>query len=1004
MYLTSILPALTPSSPLDPKRECYYAFGLKPGTKRPFVTPCYSMESLLQTCGAMSDEGMNVYYAQAVFADSSAGRKQANVARLRALWADIDVGKANNSYATREEAVQGIVNFTKASGLTPTWVTSSGKGLYCYWCLTEDISRPKWERLAVWLGEAMKKLGFVYDPACTTDSARVLRMPGTFHQASGNKVKILAKSDNVYTWQELAEKLYAITPPSWAAAPHLPQAAAPMPAAAQAPVANAVLGTQQCFASAPVAYAEPIVARCNQICTAGLGTEPQWYAMMSVMKRCVDGFQWAHALSATDPSRYNEADTTAKYEHAPVDAPAKCETFALLNPGGCTGCPHKGRVKSPIQLWRLYGTQTTEAPVETEQPEPEPAPMFEPPAKLELPPVFTYTPQSFRTPEYYVDTEGCHWVETKVYKDGTVQQLDHIITTSQLYYLKTVWTWKSGRSQREHWFLVVNPNGHKEQVSLDAAIASSPQNLMGWLYSSNIFPSGTNFTAKHFMAFINAYLNSILSQNAVKEVATTDTFGWKEADPQTGQAPGFCIGSGRITENGMMAQEYTGSAKKLALGLGSAGTLDGWRPVAEMYKTLDQKAAQLGMCLALAAPFMKYGSGVATSATYSLWSTQSGLGKTQLLRAAASVWGNPDRQWIQRNASAVMRMRQLAVLNNLPAFMDELTDVSDEDLYSLAYSLVGGQEKNKLRRNGVDMVETGTWNTVTFITSNKSVKEAVARCSGDSSASVTRLIEYECDFESYADNPTVTEYINSCIAACATNYGIAGPTLIYNAMQHSDRLNTLTAQLEHWVMRNGFRNEERFMAFPLALAIKIGRWAVEWGIINYDMDALESWVLSTFLAHNRVSTKNYVKQPKHVLLAYLTERQRNLLQVKTDMRRDAPPPPNMPDPYIIVMPQHADILLRMTADEGRLYIAKSDLDKWCKRFGHSPVNLWQQLALEGVTKQIASCNLGTGTSSIILPNVPCYVLERDSVEKLGFSPEIPTSQPNAANSLAAPFK
>ena len=40
---------------------------------------------------------------------------------------------------------------------------------------------------------------------------------------------------------------------------------------------------------------------------------------------------------------------------------------------------------------------------------------------------------------------------------------------------------------------------------------------------------------------------------------------------------------------------------------------------------------------------------------------------------------------------------------------------------------MGNQEKQKLKSNGAEMVDTGSWSTVTFITSNKCIKEAVAR-------------------------------------------------------------------------------------------------------------------------------------------------------------------------------------------------------------------------------------------------------------------------------------
>ena len=68
-----------------------------------------------------------------------------------------------------------------------------------------------------------------------------------------------------------------------------------------------------------------------------------------------------------------------------------------------------------------------------------------------------------------------------------------------------------------------------------------------------------------------------------------------------------------------------------------------------------------------------------------------------------------------------------------------------------------------------------------------------------------------------------------------------------------------------------------------------------------------------------------------------------------------------------------------------LYIAKSDLAKWCKRAGFSANNLWKKLQLDGITATEALYNLGSGVASLSTPMVICYVLTASSVAKLGFN-------------------
>lgn len=973
-FLATVLPSLPPPDAAQafPPIPAYFVMGLK--EKRPIVLSCRDFEDVKTQTAWLVSRGFDAYYSRASFADESKGRRKDNAVSLRSFWADIDVGKKQNSYATKEEAALALIRFVKDTGLRPTYIVDSGNGFHVYWCLDEDISKAKWQRVAEWLCEVMAAKGMVFDPA-SMDCVHVLRLPGTIHTKTGRRVSIVQRGD-VYSLEALVTKLYGVCPPSWAGKPLTVETKTPD---------NLVFDPfGPAMPSPPDAQAEPIVNGCRQMREASLGVEPAWYAMMSVLRRCTDGLEWAHRLSAEDTQRYDHADTEKKFYHAPADGPARCETFATHNPLACEGCPHRGQISSPVQLWRKLGR------VEPVRTEPEkPAPVAFKYAPLQLPPVFEYVPQRFEGGGWYVTDTGMFYDEP--YKDANGNWLTKRVcfTQSRLYYIKTLWTYERGRSVRQHLFRVVTPLGTTEDVLMDAATAANASTIMAWFYNVNIFPVSPQYGSKHFMAFMNAYLNAILNNGLLKEVPTTDTFGWREVQNGDGtQELGFATGLGIVTRDGIKATSYREGAEKLSQVLVCKGDLEQWKEVPRMYGTLDQKAAQLGVCLAFAAPLMKYGSGVATSATYSLWSAQSGMGKTQMLRACASIWGNPDEQWVQRQASEVARMRQMAVLNNLPVFMDELTNLSDEALYSLAYSLVGGVEKTKLKRNGLEMAKTGTWNTVTFCTSNKSIKEAVAHVSGDSAASIVRVIEYECDFASYADDPDRQAYINDCMAKCTENYGLAGPVFMHHLLNDTARLAGLTAQVESWVNSHGFTNAERFMAYPLALALTAGRWAVEWGLLDYDMGALEQWVLSIFVPHNRVRTTENSKRPKDVLLAYLMEHQRNMLMVETDDRAetDIPSPTNaLTDTYVRIMPTHRDVFIRAAFAEKRLYISSHDLERWCRQVHFSKNNLLRGLEEAGIKSSLVMRDLCHGVATLKTPVAACHRFEADSVARLGFS-------------------
>ena len=78
-------------------------------------------------------------------------------------------------------------------------------------------------------------------------------------------------------------------------------------------------------------------------------SEPLWRAGLSIARFCVDGDKAAHKISSRHP-QYDPDQTREKLEQ--VRGPYTCETFDKLNPGICTNCPNKEKVKSPIVLGR----------------------------------------------------------------------------------------------------------------------------------------------------------------------------------------------------------------------------------------------------------------------------------------------------------------------------------------------------------------------------------------------------------------------------------------------------------------------------------------------------------------------------------------------------------------------------------------------------------------------------------------------------------------------------
>lgn len=78
-------------------------------------------------------------------------------------------------------------------------------------------------------------------------------------------------------------------------------------------------------------------------------SEPQWYAMLSIIGRLENGKELAHDYSRHHPD-YSPSDTTAKLEQSLASAgPRTCDSISMLWEG-CEACPNWGKCKSPITI------------------------------------------------------------------------------------------------------------------------------------------------------------------------------------------------------------------------------------------------------------------------------------------------------------------------------------------------------------------------------------------------------------------------------------------------------------------------------------------------------------------------------------------------------------------------------------------------------------------------------------------------------------------------------
>lgn len=305
-----------------------------------------SVDALVQAFVDRSDRD-DVYFAVASFRERVGpykGRKQANAASLRSYFADIDVGEGKG-FATTKDALRAVYAALQGGMPVPTYIVfSGGGGLHLYFCLTEDIGPDAWQPVAKVLHSALERLGVKPDPAVTTDTARVLRLPGSKNGKTGERARVLKRTGVIYRPEEFAAAVRGLVP-------EIEAPTAPRPLNAEI-----LASVKADYSSRPRPSATKIAERCAAFAGAvkdnGANTpEPYWRATLGIVKHCADPEDHARRYSQGHAD-YDEAETLAKM--AAWDAgPTTCSEFGKHAPEACATCEHRGEIKSPIVLGQV---------------------------------------------------------------------------------------------------------------------------------------------------------------------------------------------------------------------------------------------------------------------------------------------------------------------------------------------------------------------------------------------------------------------------------------------------------------------------------------------------------------------------------------------------------------------------------------------------------------------------------------------------------------------------
>lgn len=862
---------------------------------------------------AASDAGQNAYYAMASFEDDT-GRTQDNVLALKAFWLDVDCKDKDPSkdYANKEDGIAAIQAFCKKHSFPRPTIVDSGNGWHVYWALTESVDRATWQPVATALKSLCLQDGLRIDPACTADSARILRIPNTknYRFDPPSDVRIVLQSSEVFFDAfkgiiEAASASVGVSPKALiAGTPSKKQMSA---------VTAALLGNntstfkkimQKCAAG----------TGCDQItyCVENQATleEPMWRGVLSVAQHCMDGAKAVIFVSNQHPE-FDQVATIRKAQD--TKGPYTCATFDGLRGGVCTNCPHWGKITSPIQLGKeviaASGPTVVEIPAA-----PKPVPVQDD-ASHEIQDVdmqaadahlaaFHHNMSNLVIPQppqpYLRGQHGGLYKRSRL-EDGTFD--DVLIYENDFYPHARLFDPIDGQvlACRLH-----TPMDGIRNFNIPLRSVGSKDELRKIVCSQGV--AATDKTVAELSFYLIACTKEL--QQMHKEEKARTQMGWQDDGS-------FVIGSREYSKTGIRHCPPSCATQNYQHMFRMEGSLEEWRKVVDVYQGKGFETHQFIFINMLSSPLLKQMNipGILTS----MISDESGIGKSTLGWLCNSVWGQPEEMTSMPHDTLNAVVNRLGVYNSLGVYIDEFTNKAPEVCSEIAYMFNHGRGKNRMAASAnVERVNSTTWAQNGLASANAALRDKIASIKASSEGENMRLLEFDMRGSPVLDK----EFADSVFPLMKTNYGVAGHIFASWLVANKDHLNALVNKTRREMdKRFKFTSKERL--WSAAIAATYTTWIItkQLGLHNFDLNN-NIRHMQVVMEDMRNQVKQSVVQFDGIIADFLAEHHSSILVIdgKPDINGLYPPPKNR------VINR---IEARYEPDTERLYILSTVLRNYC---------------------------------------------------------------------------
>ena len=861
-----------------PDTGCYCVLAYKGSRPRQFFVN--TIDDIIIKSRPYLEKGYDLYFALSSFKNSNS-REASNVLGTKSFFLDIDCGKGK-PYASKRKGLTAFRAFLNQTGLPAPSIVDSGNGYHVYWGLDKTLPRSEWLPIAQSLKAACKKFEFSVDPVVTSDAARVLRIPGTVHFKDPDNVKEVkvVRTAPVVSLVSFAGPLQAL---------NLPTTPAPSAAPIRDAVTDALAGNIQ-HSFAAIVRKSLTGAGCAQIKyilqhQADID-EPLWRSGLSIAYHCKDWEVAIQKMSMGHPE-YTKERTIQKAKLIPK--PHTCDTFNLLNPDVCSKCTLK--IKSPIMIDRQLREPSEDDEDLFVQKDDEPAE----PEKV--------TP-SYKLPKHYM--KG---INGGIYRQIPQEGGGYEPKLVYEYDIYPVTRMNDGNDSQCTVVCIHFPHDPVKEFTARNSELLKTDKGTAILRDNGVVVSEAQ--SKEIIVYLSEAIKMLQRMRAA-QIAHLQ-YGW------TPKNKAFIVGHRQYTTpNAEIKRNFASSSTSDTIELfESEGTFEQWREGVNVYKHENLKPQAIVFLAGFGSPLMTFTG--QDGAVINLVSNESGTGKSTAGKAAMSIWGNPRQLLLNYNDTSNARIHRTGVMSNLPVVMDEMTNVTAEDVSNLLYSIASGRDRNRMRQHSnTERINKSLWNLLVLTNSNASMMDKVGMLKSTPDGEAARLLEFHVK-EQFI--PGAAEKF----ALLDSNFGWAGDIYATWLVQNVEFLESLVRKQMARIDRLAkTSNKERFWVAGAATIVAGGRIAYDLGLHELNMNEVEEWLVEYF-THARTTLENHSVNYADVISEFL------LVNVNSILTVNGSEISGMTGSTVHRAPSNNSLRARLEPMVSTIWLNRSEFGKYCSQ-------------------------------------------------------------------------